>query len=68
MNVVKQYANHWEVIGIRLGVNIKIIRRNHPNDCAACFMEALQEWLDATPDATWKMLEDAIYETVKLDG
>ena len=65
---IYQYANHWEVIGIQLGVNIKIIRKDHGGDCMACFRVALQKWLDATPRATWKMLEDAIYKTVKLDG
>ena len=70
LDCINNYADHWEVISIRLGVSVKIIRKNHVNDCTACFMEALQKWLEATPDphATWKVLEDAINQTVKLGG
>ena len=67
-NTVKQYAIYWEDIGIQLSVNTAIIKKDNSQNCKDCFRITLQEWLDATPDATWKTLEDAIYQTVKLDG
>ena len=65
LDVISQYATCWEDIGIQLGVNIKIIEKNNKQDCKACFRETLQEWLKATADATWKMLEDVINKVLK---
>ena len=64
-HVISQYAVYWDRIGIELGVNIRIIERDYRQDSVTCFMKTLQEWLDSTPHATWKMLEVAVNRVLK---
>ena len=61
--VVKKYATDWKDVGLELEIEIndlKIIEKDHPQDCVACFQETLNKWLKLTPNATWRSLEVAL--------
>lgn len=65
MKHVQYLATKWDRIGIQLGVNIRIIEKDHNQDCVVCYRKMLEEWLRSTPHATWKMFEVAINEVLK---
>ena len=61
--ITKRYADDWKDIGIELELELdtlKIISRNHQQDCVACFQSTLDKWLKSTPNAIWHTLEVAI--------
>ena len=61
--VTKRYAADWKDIGLELELKLdtlKIISKNHQQDCVACFESTLDKWLESTPNATWRALEVAI--------
>ena len=61
--VTKTYADDWRDIGIELELKLqalKIIAKDNNHDCVHCFQSILDQWLNSTPNATWKMLEVAI--------
>ena len=60
--VVHKYATEWNDIAIELGLKpstVKIIKMDNQK-CEECFKEALQKWLEISPNATWSILEVAI--------
>jgi len=65
-SVVPQYAVHWELLGVELGLeqhHLEIISRNNaynPNRTEDCCSAMLQKWLKEIPFPTWGKLDDAI--------
>ena len=65
-HIVKQYAVHWERLGLELGLkeyDIDIISANNANNpkrvemyCAA----VLEQWLQGNPSPSWAKLDNAI--------
>jgi len=39
---------------------LKIIEKDHPNDCEGCCSKMLQEWLEMSSDASWEVLIDSM--------
>ena len=63
LNVIHQYAAHWETLGALLGLkdyDIANISRNYPNDAVRACRELMMMWLQNIPSPTWAKLEDAI--------
>ena len=63
LNVISQYAAHWEELGTLLGVercDIANISRDHPNRAVDACREMLIMWLRVIPSPTWGKLDDAI--------
>ena len=65
MKYFKDYATCWNHMGVELGINAENIQKDHGQDSVVCFMETCQKWLDSTPHATWRMLEDAFNKVLK---
>lgn len=64
--VVIQCATHWKQLGKNLGVRedlLEIIAFNNERDCESCCSKMLIEWLDSNPNASWKILLNAIDKT-----
>ena len=59
-----EVATIWEQIGVILGVDndfLETMKIHHPNDCKACFMEVLKEWMkQINPPPSWLMIISAI--------
>ncbi|XP_065883364.1 uncharacterized protein [Dysidea avara] len=58
--VTKKYAADWKDIGLELGLKLRmlnIIEKDHPQQSVACFQETLDNWLESSPNPTWKTLE-----------
>ena len=56
-------ATNWKQLGRNLDLDdhlLNIIETNYPNDCESCCSKVLTEWLDLTPDASWKILNYAV--------
>ena len=69
LNVINQYAAHWEELGTLLGVehyDIANISRDHPNRVVDACREMLIMWLRVIPSPTWGKLDDAINSLKKL--
>ncbi|XP_065900894.1 uncharacterized protein [Dysidea avara] len=53
----------WRQLGVQLNVAnhlLRIIEKNHPNDCEGCCSKMLQEWLDSNSNASWEVLTDIL--------
>ena len=64
--VVTKYAVNWKQLGRNLGIDdtlLSITEKDHPHDCETCCSKMLSEWLDVTPNASWKMLYNAMDKT-----
>ena len=65
-HIVKQYAVHWERLGLELGLkqydidNIAANNARLPKKVEVSCAAVLQQWLDIDPSATWAKLDDAI--------
>ena len=70
-HIVKQYAVHWERLGLELGLkqydidNISANNARHPRRVEACSAAVLEQWLREIPSPTWAKLDDAI-KKIKL--
>ena len=70
-HIVKQYAVHWERLGLELGLkdyhiaNISENNACHPRRVEVCCAAVLEQWLAIDPSATWAKLNDAI-KKIKL--
>ena len=56
-------ATNWKQLGLNLKIDdnlLNIIERDDPHDCERCYSKMLSEWLKLTPNASWKMLCNAI--------
>ena len=66
--VHKQYAIHWEKLGMKLGLadhHINAISDNNkynPNRVEDCCTAVLKQWLKEVPSPTWGKLNDAVKE------
>ena len=66
--VVKWYAIHWEVLGLKLGLadhqiaEISYNNKYNPNRTQDCCVAMLTLWLKAVTSPTWGKLRDAINE------
>ena len=61
-----KYAVNWKQLGRNLEIDdtlLNIIEKDFPHDCERCCSEMLSEWLDQTPNASWKMLYNAMDKT-----
>ena len=64
--MLTKVATNWKQLGKNLEINenlLAIIETNNPHDCESCCSEMLSEWLDLTPNASWKILNNAIDKT-----
>ena len=65
-HIVKQYAVHWEKLGLKLGLktyDIDNISANYaysPRRVEECCTAVLLQWLKINPFPTWDKLNDAI--------
>ena len=70
-HIVKQYAVHWERLGLELGLkeyetdNISANYAHHQKRVEACCAAVLEQWLREIPSPTWAKLDDAI-KKIKL--
>ena len=65
----QKYATDWNDIGLELGLEFEllaIIKKDHPLDCVACFIEMINNWLISSVDPTWKDLEIALTNVNRL--
>ena len=61
--MVIKCAPNWKQLGRNLDLDdtlLNIIEKNNPHDCERCCSKMLSEWLDLTPNASWKMLNNAM--------
>ena len=61
--VVIKYAMNWKQLGRNLKIDdnlLNIIEKDNPHDSESCCSKMLSEWLDLTPNASWKMLYNAM--------
>lgn len=61
--MVIKYARNWKQLGRILEIDdnlLSIIEYDNHHDCETCCSKMLSEWLDLTPNASWKMLCNAI--------
>ena len=68
LNVIRQYAAHWETLGALLGLkdyDIANISRDYPNRAVDACREMLMMWLQIIPSPTWGKLDDAIKSMMK---
>ena len=65
-HIVKQYAVHWERLGLELGLkdyhiaNISANNVCHPARVEKCFTAVLEQWLREIPSLTWNTLDRVI--------
>jgi len=62
-HITPQYAVHWRIIGIQLGLSkgrLDIIEHDNHHKAEPCCDAMLGEWLEADPSATWKKLLEVI--------
>ena len=66
INVVHQYAAHWEQLGLKLGLqnyDIANISKDHAHisdQSVNCCATMLEKWLQLVHSPTWGKLDDAI--------
>ena len=71
-HIVKQYAVHWERLGLELGLknyhiaNISENNARHLRRVEVCCAAVLEQWLAIDPSATWAKLDDAIKKITSL--
>ena len=61
--VAVKCASNWKQLGSILSVSedlLKIIEKDHPQNCEECCSRMLYDWLELTPDATWGILLEAV--------
>ena len=61
--VVIKCAPNWKQLGRSLDLDdtlLNIIEMDYPYDCERCCSKMLSEWLDVTPNASWKILNNAM--------
>ena len=61
--ITPDYAAHWKVIGIVLGIEKGVlagIERNFPNNVTWCCNELVEKWLERDTEASWKKIIEAI--------
>ena len=61
--ITPEYAAHWKVIGILLGIKKGIldgIERNFPSNVSWCCNELLDTWLERDTNASWKKIIEVI--------
>ena len=68
--VVNQYATQWcDInIGTELEVPIKNTEHDNPHNCVVCFRKILEIWLELNLHASWKMLEVAITNVIRVEN
>ena len=65
-HIVKQYAVHWERLGLELGLkdyhiaNISANNARHPRRVEECCIAVLEQWLREIPSPTWSTLDRVI--------
>ena len=65
-DIVKQYAVHWERLGLELGLkhyhiaNISANNARHPTRVEECCTAVLEQWLREIPCPTWNTLDHVI--------
>jgi len=60
---VEKYVADWKDIGKELELPpdiLETIEKDYPDKIVVCFKEVLAIWLESNPNATWKILEDAL--------
>ena len=63
INVIPQYAAHWEALGAILGLKdyeIAVISKDNPNRSTDGCATMLMKWLQSIYQPTWGKLDDAI--------
>ena len=71
--VVNQYAIHWKVLGIKLGLEdhqieeISYNNKYNPNRAQDSCIDMLRLWLKAVLSPTWGKLSDAINEVISVN-
>jgi len=63
INVIPQYAAHWEALGAILGLKdyeIAVISRNNANHGIEGCTEMMREWLRSVNQPTWGKLDEAV--------
>ncbi|XP_065917434.1 uncharacterized protein [Dysidea avara] len=61
--VVPWWSSEWKQLGVQLEIGhsvMKIIEKDNPNDCEACCIDMLSDWLDNHVNASWEHLIDAV--------
>ena len=64
--VAHQYAEHWDELGLRLGLkeydiaNISVDNIHNPHRSVSCCKEVLQFWLQNASSPSWGKMDDAI--------
>ena len=64
--MVIKYATNWKQLGRNLEIDdnlLNIIGKDNHDDCETCCSKMLSQWLDLTPNASWKMLHNAMDKT-----
>ena len=65
-HIVKQYAVHWERLGLELGLkkydtdNISANNAHNPRRVEECCTAVLEQWLREIPSPTWNTLDHII--------
>ena len=63
INVIPQYAAHWEALGAILGLKdyeIAVISKDNSNQSTEGCTEMLRKWLQSVNQPTWGKLDDAV--------
>ena len=69
--VVLKCAANWKQLGENLNINedlLNIIEKDNPNCCEDCCSKMLGDWLDSNVNASWKILLDAVSETLSMSN
>ena len=62
-HVVIKCATIWKQLGKNLNIDdnlLNIIEKDNAHNCVNCCSKVLHEWLDTNPNASWKILLDAV--------
>ena len=72
INIIPQYAAHWEALGAILGLKhyeIAVSSKNNANRSTEGCTAMLMKWLQSVDQPTWGKLDDAInLLTLSLTG
>ena len=63
INVIPQYAAHWEALGAILGLKdyeIAVITKDNANRSTEGCTAMLMKWLQSVDQPTWGKLDDAV--------
>ena len=64
-SVINCYAEHWCSIANELSIDTSTIEQDE-RECARRLQKILGKWLDSTRDASWKILEVAITNVLRV--